>query len=207
MIIQQLGIQDYVNIWEKMQAFTANRNPDTIDEIWILEHFPVYTQGQAGKPEHLLNPNGIPVVQTDRGGQITYHGPGQIIVYFMLNCQKNQIGIRQLVTAIEDLCVKVLAEFNIHGEKRCKAPGVYVQEAKIASLGLRIKNHCSYHGLALNVDMDLSPFLDINPCGFEKMRMTQMIEHQAEVKMNMVQEVLQFFLPRLLESQGVSCNS
>ena len=194
-------------IWEKMQAFTANRQPDTADEIWILEHFPVYTQGQAGKPQHLLNPNGIPVVQSDRGGQITYHGPGQIIVYFMLNCQQNQIGIRQLVTAIEDLCLKVLAEFDIQGEKRCKAPGVYVKDAKIASLGLRIKNHCSYHGLALNVDMDLSPFLDINPCGFEKMRMTQMIEHQAQVKMSTVKEVLQFFLPRLLEFQGLSCNS
>jgi lipoyl(octanoyl) transferase len=207
--ILEFGLEDYQKIWHEMQTFTINRQASTQDEIWILEHFPVYTQGQAGKAEHILNRNAIPIVQTDRGGQVTYHGPGQIIVYFMLDCQKNHLGVRQLVSKIEDFCLKVLSHFEIKGEKKCKAPGVYVEEQKIASLGLRIKNHCSYHGLALNVDMDLKPFLDINPCGFQNMQMTQMIEYYPNLTVAMVRQIIKLELKNFFQSSPSDslCNS
>jgi lipoyl(octanoyl) transferase len=172
-IIRELGLRPYTEVWEEMIKFTKERDQNTIDEIWLLEHEPVYTQGQAGKPEHILNPNQIPIVQTDRGGQVTYHGPGQLIAYFLLDCKKNQIGIKQLVSGIENLTIDILNTFHIQAHKKCGAPGVYVDNKKIASLGLRIKNNFSYHGLAINVDMDLQPFTGINPCGFQQLEMTQ----------------------------------
>jgi lipoyl(octanoyl) transferase len=172
-IIRDLGLQAYTDVWEKMKVFTSERKLDTVDEIWLLEHHSVYTQGQAGKAEHILNPQNIPIVQTDRGGQVTYHGPGQLIAYFLLDCKKNHIGIKQLVNGIENLTIDILKKFDIQAHKQCGAPGVYVNQQKIASLGLRIKNNYSYHGLSINVDMDLSPFQGINPCGFKQLQMVQ----------------------------------
>src|SRR5690606_5329214 len=139
--------------------------------LWLLEHPPVYTQGQAGKPEHLLNPNAIPVIQSDRGGQITYHGPGQLVAYLLLDIRRRNMGIRTLVGVLEAILINLLQEYHITAATRCGAPGVYVQDKKIASIGLRVKNGCTYHGIALNVDMDLLPFHDINPCGFAKLEM------------------------------------
>lgn len=174
LLIRDLGVQDYLEVFKKMKDFTVNRNEKTCDEIWLLEHYPVFTQGQAGKPEHVFHRGQIPIVQSDRGGQVTYHGPGQLVAYFLLNCQQNQIGIKQLVQGIEQLTIDILQAHHIKGHTLCGAPGVYVEGQKIASLGLRIKNHCSYHGLSLNVNMDLKPFEDINPCGYDKIKMTQM---------------------------------
>ena len=188
-IIRELGRQPYTLIWQQMMDFTLERTEDSVDEIWLLEHESVYTQGQAGKEEHILFRNNIPIVQTDRGGQVTYHGPGQLIAYFLLDCKKNQIGIKQLVSGIEDLTIDILQHFDIQAQKKCGAPGVYVSNQKIASLGLRIKNHCSYHGLAINVDMDLTPFKHINPCGFSKLEMTQMKDWAPGITMAQVSQV------------------
>jgi lipoyl(octanoyl) transferase len=173
MNVHYLGIQDYVTVWERMKEFTLNRTDDTSDEIWLLEHYPVYTQGQAGKPEHILNNHAIPIVQSDRGGQVTYHGPGQLVVYVLIDITRRNIGVRTLVTKLEQVLISVLAHYKIIAHIRCGAPGVYVDERKIASIGLRVKNGRTYHGIALNIDMDLNPFLGINPCGFAKMEMTQ----------------------------------
>ena len=172
LIVRDLQLQPYEPIWQAMHEFTDNRNDDTLDEIWLVEHEPVYTQGQAGKPEHLLNPNSIPVVQVDRGGQITYHGPGQQMMYVLLNIKRLKVGVRQLVTALEECIVAHLATFNIQAYPKKDAPGVYVNEQKICSIGLRIRKGCSFHGLALNVNMDLTPFNHINPCGYAGLEMT-----------------------------------
>lgn len=172
--IRQLGAQPYQLIWQKMRAFTDAREADTQDEIWLLEHFPVYTQGIAGKAEHILNPNGIEVVQIDRGGQVTYHGLGQLIVYVLLDIKRAQVGVRALVSMLENSVVALLKAHGVEGYARADAPGVYVGGEKIASLGLKIRRGCSYHGLALNVAMDLAPFEGINPCGLRAMRMTQL---------------------------------
>lgn len=211
-IIRELGLKPYTLIWQQMMDFTLQRTENTVDEIWLLEHEPVYTQGQAGKEEHILHKNNIPIVQTDRGGQVTYHGPGQLIAYFLLDCKKNKIGIKQLVSGIEDLTLDVLTHFNIPGQKKCGAPGVYVKDHKIASLGLRIKNHCSYHGLAINVDMDLLPFKHINPCGFSKLEMTQMKDWVPEITMqNVTQTFIQCLMGYVIDdglfNQGKSCTS
>lgn len=164
---------DYTKVWHAMQDFTDNRNDDTPDELWLVEHPPVFTQGQAGKEEHLLMPGDIPVVKVDRGGQVTYHGPGQQVIYFMINLRRRKMGVRELVTLIENGIVDALAEHNITAYAKPDAPGVYVDEKKIASLGLRVRKGCSFHGLALNVCMDLSPFLRINPCGYAGLEMIQ----------------------------------
>jgi lipoyl(octanoyl) transferase len=164
---------DYEPTWRAMQQFTAQRTSDTRDEIWLLQHPPTYTQGQAGKPEHLLNAHNIPVVQIDRGGQITYHGPGQVVAYLLLDLRRWHINVRELVRLMEQAVINVLAESAIVARGRDDAPGVYVGDAKIASLGLKIKNSCCYHGLALNVDMDLAPFAFINPCGYAGLQVTQ----------------------------------
>ncbi|WP_232504468.1 lipoyl(octanoyl) transferase LipB [Sulfuricella denitrificans] len=156
-----------------MQDFTATRGPDTPDELWLLEHPPVYTLGLAGKPEHLLRATDIPVVKIDRGGQITYHGPGQIVIYLLLDLKRRNIGVKELVRRMEQAVIDLLAEYGTRAERLDKAPGVYVGNAKIAALGLRIKNGCCYHGLCLNVDMDLSPYAAINPCGYEGLAVTQ----------------------------------
>lgn len=159
-----------------MQSFTNDRTPDTADELWIVQHPPVFTQGQAGKAEHVLNPGDIPIVKTDRGGQVTYHGPGQVVAYPLLNLRRLNIGVRELVTRIEAGVVQYLAGWGIESFPKADAPGVYVQGRKIASLGLRVRRGCSFHGVSLNVAMDTQPFSRINPCGYEGLQMAQLIE-------------------------------
>lgn len=171
-IVRQLGKRAYQPVWQAMQTFTDERSAQDADEIWLVEHDPVFTQGQAGKAEHILMPGDIPVVQVDRGGQVTYHGPGQLVIYLMLNVRRRKIGVRQLVTAMENAVIDTLAASKIVANARPDAPGVYVDRQKICSLGLRIRKGCSFHGLALNVNMDLSPFQRINPCGYQGMEMT-----------------------------------
>lgn len=173
LVVRRLGKVEYLPTWQAMRDFTARRDAGTPDEIWLLEHPPVYTLGLAGKPEHLLRATEIPLVATDRGGQITYHGPGQIVAYLLLDLQRRGIGVKALVQAMEQAVIDLLAEYGVAGARREKAPGVYVGEAKIAALGLKVKSGGSYHGLALNVDMDLAPFAAINPCGYEGLRVTQ----------------------------------
>jgi len=170
--LRRRGAVDYQQALDEMRAFTDSRGPETPDELWLLEHPRVFTQGQAGKSEHLLAPGDIPVVQVDRGGQVTYHGPGQWVVYLLVNLKRRGLGVRELVTLIEDSLVALLLELGIPAAADPKAPGVYVQGEKIASLGLRVRRGCSYHGLALNVDMDLQPFTRINPCGYEGLQVT-----------------------------------
>jgi len=172
--IRQLGTQPYFPVWQAMQRFTEQRNHNTADEWWVTEHLPVFTQGRNGKAEHLLNPGQIPVIPIDRGGQITYHGPGQVIVYLLLDLQRRKLGIRQLVQRMEQALIHCLAHYQISANLHSGAPGVYVDKEKIAALGLRIRRGCSYHGLSLNVNMDLQPFQCINPCGYAGLKVTQM---------------------------------
>jgi lipoyl(octanoyl) transferase len=173
---RELGQVDYQPTWHAMQRFTDTRDMETPDEIWLLEHSPVFTQGQAGKAEHVLFPGDIPVVQVDRGGQVTYHGPGQLVAYLLLDVRRSGIGVRELVSRIERSLIDLLASYGVSANAKPDAPGVYVNGAKIASLGLRIRNGRSFHGLALNVDMDLQPFQRINPCGYAGMAMTQLAD-------------------------------
>jgi lipoyl(octanoyl) transferase len=176
---RELGQVDYAPTWHAMQRFTDARGADTPDEVWLLEHAPVFTQGQAGKAEHVLFPGDIPVVQVDRGGQVTYHGPGQLVAYLLLDVRRSGIGVRELVSRIERSLIDLLASYGVSANAKPDAPGVYVNGAKIASLGLRIRNGRSFHGLALNVDMDLQPFQRINPCGYAGMAMTQLVDQVA----------------------------
>ncbi|MBP9539664.1 MAG: lipoyl(octanoyl) transferase LipB [Vitreoscilla sp.] len=176
MLIKHLGRVDYEPTYQAMVAFTDDRTDSTPDELWIVEHPPVFTQGMAGKPEHLLQHSKIPVVQVDRGGQITYHGPGQVVVYTMIDFKRRHISVRDLVSRLENSIIATLAHFGIEAHNDPKRPGVYVDERKIASLGLRIKRGSVYHGLALNVNMDLEPFHQINPCGYAGLEMVQMAE-------------------------------
>ncbi|MDF2691218.1 MAG: octanoyltransferase [Gammaproteobacteria bacterium] len=171
--VKKLGLVDYALSWQAMCDFTENRKPETPDEIWICEHPPVFTQGRHGKPEHILNPHNIPVVQSDRGGQVTYHGPGQLIIYFLLDIKRQKLGIKNLVSAIETAVQNTLQDCGIESHLICDAPGVYVKQCKISSIGLRVKHGKTYHGLSLNVDMDLRPFSYINPCGYQNLKMTQ----------------------------------
>ena len=171
-IVRHLGRVGYEPTWRAMQDFTARRSADTPDEIWLLEHPPVYTQGQAGKPEHLIAPTDIPVMPIDRGGQITYHGPGQVVAYVLVDLRRRGYGIRELVTRLEQAVIDLLAAQGVTAARQAGAPGVYVDGAKIAALGLRVKHGCTYHGLAFNIDMDLRPFAAINPCGYPGMAVT-----------------------------------
>jgi len=173
-VIRNLGLQNYESIWRDMQQFTQNRSPETMDEIWVVEHFPVYTLGLNGKREHLLNTGNIPVINSDRGGQVTYHGPGQLVIYTLLDIERLKINIRELVTLLEQAMIRTLAQQGIIAFSRADAPGVYVNDKKIGSIGLRIKKNCSYHGLSLNNDMDLRPFDHINPCGYSDLKVTQL---------------------------------
>lgn len=173
-LVRHLGLQPYEPVSQAMHDFTDSRDDSTPDEIWLVEHLPVFTQGQAGKAEHLLMTGDIPVIQSDRGGQVTYHGPGQQVMYVLLNLKRRKLGVRELVTLLEQTVVNTLAEYGIDAHPRADAPGVYVGEMKICSLGLRIRKGCSFHGLALNINMDLAPFQRINPCGYAGMEMTQM---------------------------------
>ena len=175
--VRNLGLQPYENVWRDMQQFTMDRTAETDDEIWFVEHLPVYTLGLNGKREHLLNKTSIPVIDTDRGGQVTYHGPGQLIVYTLLDIKRLNIGIRQLVTILEQAMVSALSLYGIGAQSRMDAPGVYVDEKKIGSIGLRIKNNCSYHGLSLNNTMDLKPFDHINTCGYSELKVTRLADY------------------------------
>lgn len=174
LVVRHLGLADYLPTLEAMRRFTAERDGSTPDEIWLLQHPRVFTQGQAGKAEHLLAPGDIPVIQVERGGQVTYHGPGQLVAYLMLDLRRKKLGVRELVTAMEQALVDVLAGYGIEAAPKADAPGVYVAGDKIASLGLRVRNGCSFHGLALNVDMDMAPFQRINPCGYAGLKMVQL---------------------------------
>ena len=174
MIIKHLGRVDYEPTWHAMQAFTAIRGPDTPDEIWLLEHPPVFTLGLAGRREHILHTTDIPIIPIDRGGQVTYHGPGQVVAYLLLDLKRRGYGVRELVARMEQTVIDLLADYGVAAERRERAPGVYVAGKKIAALGLRIKHGMSYHGLALNVDMDLTPFTHINPCGYAGLETTQL---------------------------------
>jgi lipoyl(octanoyl) transferase len=174
LIVRHLGRQPYQPVWQAMQRFTDARTPGSIDELWVLEHDPVFTQGQAGKPEHVLMPGDIPVVAVDRGGQVTYHGPGQIVAYPLLDLRRLGIGVRDLVCRIEQAIIDTCAHYGVAAERRAGAPGVYVGAAKVAALGLRVRRGCSLHGLAFNIAMDLAPFLRINPCGFQGLEVTQL---------------------------------
>jgi len=176
LIVRELGLQPYEQVWRDMQLFTDQRTDSTEDELWLLQHQPVYTLGKNGKAEHILNPEGIPVVNSDRGGQVTYHGPGQVIVYTLLDLSRMKIGVRELVTRIENSVINLLEDYAISANARKDAPGVYVDGRKIAALGLRVRKGRSFHGLALNVDMDLEPFSRINPCGYQGLEVTQLSE-------------------------------
>lgn len=194
-VIHVLGLVEYQPTWEAMRRFTAERTPEgqtsgTRDEIWLAQHPPTYTQGLAGKPEHLLRPTDIPVIKIDRGGQITYHGPGQIVAYLLLDMRRWKISVRELVRLMEQAVIDLLGEYGVAATGRADAPGVYVNDAKVASLGLKISNGCCYHGLALNVDMDLAPFANINPCGHAGLRVTQCCELGITAPINELQAEL-----------------
>ena len=198
--VRDLGRVDYAPTYRSMQDFNAARTDDTPDELWICEHPPVFTQGLAGKPEHLLRDVGIPVVKIDRGGQITYHGPGQVVAYLLLDLRRRKLMVRELVNRMEQALIDLLADYGILAERLAGAPGVYVGGAKIGALGLRIKNGCSYHGLALNVDADLAPFDAINPCGYEGMPVTRMSDLCMEVDRKEVAARLVAHLRRTLDA-------
>ncbi|HEX5693188.1 MAG TPA: lipoyl(octanoyl) transferase LipB [Arenimonas sp.] len=175
-LVRELGRQAYGPVWRAMQRFTDARGPDTPDELWLVEHDPVFTLGQAGQPEHVLAPGDIPVLQVDRGGQVTYHGPGQLVAYPLVDLRRQGLGVRELVCRIESTVIDVLDAFDIHGERRDGAPGIYVAGRKVMALGLRVRRGCSFHGLAFNIAMDLEPFGRINPCGFQGLEVTSMLE-------------------------------
>ena len=201
LVVRRLGLQEYEPIWKSMRYLVEQANATRNDEIWLLSHKPVFTQGQAGKAEHILNPVQIPVVQIDRGGQVTYHGPGQLVVYLLLNVNRRKMGIRDLVNVIERSIIHTLGEFGITASSKAKAPGVYVNDAKIAALGLRIRKGWSYHGLSLNVQMDLEPFSRINPCGYENLAVTQIADHVPATE-TLMQNVSRVLSNKLLSELG-----
>lgn len=190
MIVRHLGQVAYEPTWQAMKGFTASRTADTPDELWLCEHPPVFTQGLAGKPEHLLSDIGIPVVKIDRGGQITYHGPGQVVGYLLLDLKRRGLTVKGLVNRIEQAVINLLAAFGVEAARLAGAPGVYVGGAKIAALGLKVKNGCCYHGLSLNVAMDLAPFSAINPCGYEGMAVTQLSAFVPDADMESIGDKL-----------------
>ena len=201
-VVRFLGMVEYQPTWDAMRSFTVRRAvqpTEASDEIWLAQHPPLYTQGMAGKPEHLLRSSDIPVIRIDRGGQITYHGPGQLIAYLLLDLRRWKIGVRELVRLMEQAVIDLLGAFGVAAQGRKDAPGVYVADAKIASLGLKIKHGCCYHGIALNVDMDLAPFANINPCGYAGLRVTQCCELGINVPINELQAQLAQNLIALLQ--------
>ena len=209
LIVKKLGRQDYEPVWKAMHKFTDERTEEDVDQVWLVEHNPVFTQGQAGKAEHVLNAGDIPVVQSDRGGQVTYHGPGQLVAYFLINIRRKKFGVRDLVTHIENLVINTLKAYNIDSAARPDAPGVYVDGKKICSLGLRIRRGCSFHGLALNVNMDLSPFLRINPCGYQGMEMAQVSQLGGpsaleNVEQQLIQELVELLDYDQVDIQAIS---
>ena len=209
--IRSLGLTEYSETFEEMKTFTKSRTPDTIDEIWVTEHHPVFTQGIAGKEEHILLPGDIPIVLSDRGGQITYHGPGQVMAYLLFDLRRKKISVRELVFKIEQSIVCTLREVAINGERLIGAPGIYVDSKKIASLGLRVSRGCSYHGLSLNVNMDLEPFQRINPCGLKNIGVTQVsdlvscqVDQIKELLLKAIGDEFGFSSPNKLGSSRVS---
>ncbi|MBP7367914.1 MAG: lipoyl(octanoyl) transferase LipB [Pseudoxanthomonas sp.] len=203
-----LGRQAYEPVWRAMQRFTDARDQDTLDELWLVEHEPVFTLGQAGKPEHVLAPGEIPVLHVDRGGQVTYHGPGQIVLYPLLDLRRIGIGVREYVCRIEQAIIDTLDEWNIGGQRREGAPGVYVAGAKVAALGIRVRRGCTFHGLAFNIGMDLEPFHRINPCGYQGLQVTSMRDLGGPSSMDAVKPVLLDHIARqfglALEEEGDS---
>ena len=199
-VVKRLGRVDYPPTFQAMQDFTATRTEATADELWIVEHPPVYTLGQAGKPEHILRDVGIPLVKIDRGGQVTYHGPGQVVIYLLLDLARLKIKVREMVSAIEQAVIDLLAEHGVTAERRDGAPGVYVGDAKVAALGLRIRNGCSYHGVSLNVDMDLYPFTAINPCGYAGLKVIQTRDLNIPLSVDEAGEQLAKHLLRQLDT-------
>ncbi len=193
-----LGCVEYANTWRAMQDFNRARTPETPDEIWLVEHPPVYTLGLAGRPEHVHTPGDIPVVKTDRGGQVTYHGPGQAIAYVMLDLRRRGLGAKELVRRLEQSAIDLLAGYGLAGHRRAGMPGVYVGDAKIAAIGLRIARGCSYHGMALNVDLDLEPFGRIDPCGYPGLAATRLADHGVRDKISAVQQPLAASLEKCL---------
>ena len=198
-LVRSFGLVEYLPTWQAMKEFTVARSADTRDEIWLLQHPPVYTQGLAGKPEHLLRANGIPVVKIDRGGQITYHGPGQIVVYLLLDLRRWKLKVRELVRLMEQAVIDLLAEYGVTAQGREDAPGVYIGDAKIASLGLKLRNGCCYHGMALNVAMDLAPFAGINPCGYAGLSVTQARDVGVKASLAALEQQLAQNLTHLLQ--------
>ncbi|MCH8930299.1 MAG: lipoyl(octanoyl) transferase LipB [Proteobacteria bacterium] len=199
LVIKRLGLVEYEPTWHDMQAFTDRRDAQTADEIWLLQHPPVYTLGLNGSPEHLLAPADIPVINIDRGGQVTYHGPGQLVVYPMIDLRRQSLGVRELVSALEQSVIDLAANHGIDAQARADAPGVYVAGRKLASLGLRIRRGCSYHGLAFNIDMDLEPFSRINPCGFEDLEVTQLKDLGGPADLELVATELEQYLLKNLK--------
>ena len=193
-----LGLQEYAPVWRQMQDFTDSRTAETPDEAWLLEHPPIFTLGQAGRRHHLLDPGNIPVLQVDRGGQITYHGPGQLILYLLLDLRRRGLGVRQLVSLMEQAVIGLLGSYGVEARARPDAPGVYVAQRKIASLGLRVRHGCSFHGLSLNVNMDLEPFGRIDPCGYPGLEVTQLVDEHGPGDLDQVGRDLRCHLDRLL---------
>lgn len=204
--LRDLGRQPYEPVWRAMQAFTDARGEDTPDELWLVEHDPVFTLGQAGKPEHVLMPGDIPVIHVDRGGQVTYHGPGQIVLYPLLDLRRLKIGVREYVERIEQAMIDTLADWNIHAQRREGAPGVYVNGAKIGALGIRVRHGCTFHGLAFNIAMDLEPFVRINPCGYAGLQVTSMLDLGGPSSLDAVKPALIGHVARLfaLELENAS---
>ncbi|MCI0505330.1 MAG: lipoyl(octanoyl) transferase LipB [Gammaproteobacteria bacterium] len=189
-IVRDLGLTDYQDVWDNMRSLTQQRDSASADEIWIVEHPPVFTLGLNGKPQYIIDARHIPVIQCDRGGQVTYHGPGQIVAYILMDLQRRHWGVKKLVNRLEQTVIDLLAEHAIRAERKEDAPGVYINGAKIAALGLRVRRGCSYHGLSFNVDMDLTPFSYINPCGFEGLQSTQLKDHRPGIDINIVKTQL-----------------
>ena len=198
LVVRHLGLVEYEPTWAAMRSFTDTRDAQTPDEVWLLQHPPVFTLGQAGKPEHLLRDTGIPLVKIDRGGQITYHGPGQLVVYLLIDLHRRRLKVREMVTLMEQALIDCLAGYGLAAAREDGAPGVYIDGAKIAALGLRVRNGCSYHGLALNVDADLAPFAAINPCGYEGLQTIRMKDFGVTDGVDQVGERLLAHLQRLL---------
>jgi lipoyl(octanoyl) transferase len=198
LLIRHLGQADYARAWHEMQTFTDSRSPDTPDELWLLQHAPVFTLGRNGKQEHLHDTGTIPVIKVDRGGQVTYHGPGQLVAYTLLDLTRRQLGVQSLVRTLEQAVIDLLAEHGLAATRRDKAPGVYVDGAKIAALGLRVRRGCCFHGLSLNVDMDLTPFSMINPCGYPNLEVTQLADLGVTESLDTITRQFQAHFERLL---------
>jgi len=198
--VRHLGRTDYLPVWREMQDFTARRSAVTPDELWFLEHYPVFTQGRNGKPEHLHDTGDIPVIQVDRGGQVTYHGPGQLLAYTLLDIKRRALGVQTLVRLLEQAVIDLLSDYGLNAQRRAGAPGVYVDDRKLAALGLRIRRGCSYHGLSMNVDMDLAPFARINPCGMAGLGITQLTDLGIALSVHAATRQFQHHLERLLST-------